>query len=426
MRGKNMILILAAVLFLAPALMAQPPDAFTLRRAVTLAVQNSPELALARVRGTVAQRHAGLSRSAFLPNLYTGAGAAYSRGFPLGAPSVFQLNFAQSLFNAPLRGELRAAEERARAEELGIEQARDAVIVRAASAYLELVKVRHSLRLLREEQASAGRVAGVTRERAGEGLELPIEVTRAQLTSARIAQRILQFEGREDWLEGELRALTGMPAGAPVEVAEEELPAPEELAVTDLVARALAQNPELRAAEHERRAREHRWKGERGGYLPTLDVITQYSVFSRHNNYDDFYAKFERHNITAGMTVRIPIFASERKATVALARSEFDAAEVELRAKRAEIERAVRAQARAAREHEAGRGVARLELQLAQEDLRVTQARFDEGRANLRDLEKARLEEHDHWRAFLDAEFARQRAQLELWRSTGQLAKLFP
>jgi len=421
-----MILILAAVLFLAPALMAQPPDAFTLRRAVTLAVQNSPELALARVRGTVAQRHAGLSRSAFLPNLYTGAGAAYSRGFPLGAPSVFQMNFAQSLFNAPLRGELRAAEERARAEELGVEQTRDAVMVRAASAYLELVKVRHARRLLREEESSAGKVAGVTRERAAEGLELPIEVTRAELTAARIRQRLLQLEGREEWLESELRALTGLPHGTPLEVAEEDLPPAAELPAADLVAQAMANHPAIRAAEHERRAREHRWRGERGGYLPTLDVITQYSNFSRHNNYDDFYAKFERHNVTAGVTVRIPIFASARKATVALARAEFDAAGIELEQKRAEIERAVRQQARQSREYDAARQVARLELELAQENLRVTQARFDEGRANLRDLEQARLEEHDRWRAFLDAEFDRQRAQLELWRSTGQLAKLFP
>jgi outer membrane protein TolC len=89
------------------------------------------------------------------------------------------------------------------------------------------------------------------------------------------------------------------------------------------------------------------------------------------------------------------------------------------------LEADVQRQARQAREFDAEREVARLELKLAQENVRVLQAQFDEGRANLRDLEKARLEENDKWRAYLDAGFARQLAQLELMRTTGQLAKVF-
>ncbi len=68
--------------------------------------------------------------------------------------------------------------------------------------------------------------------------------------------------------------------------------------------------------------------------------------------------------------------------------------------------------------------MARLELQLAQESLRVLQAQFQEGRTSLRDLEKARLEESDRWLAFLEADYGRQKAQLEVLRSTGQLARL--
>ena len=58
-----------------------------------------------------------------------------------------------------------------------------------------------------------GSGAGVTRARAREGLELDVEVTRAELTAARIEQRILQLEGREDALESDLCRLTGAPAG---------------------------------------------------------------------------------------------------------------------------------------------------------------------------------------------------------------------
>ena len=53
-----------------------------MREAVTLALQNSRDLALARVQYNVALNAAGLDRAAFLPNLYTGSGAAYTYGFP--------------------------------------------------------------------------------------------------------------------------------------------------------------------------------------------------------------------------------------------------------------------------------------------------------------------------------------------------------
>jgi outer membrane protein TolC len=110
---------------------------------------------------------------------------------------------------------------------------------------------------------------------------------------------------------------------------------------------------------------------------------------------------------------------------VALARTDLNAAELELKNKRNDLEIEVRRQARRTRELDAGREVARLGLQLAQEGLHVLQAQFQEGRASLRDLEKARLEESQKWMEFLEADYNRQQAQLELLRTTGQLARTF-
>jgi len=408
-----------------PARAQQPPERLTIRRAVILALQNSREMALARIQHSVADRSAGLAGSAFLPNLYTGSGAAYTNGFPLGAPTIFNLSYVQTVFNAPLRGEYRAAEARAEAQRLGIDQMRDAVIVRTVAAYLELVKVRHSLGLLRQERTSAQKILDVARARAAEGFELPVEVTRAQLSAARVEQRLVQMEGREEVLETDLRNLLGLPYDQLIEVEREALPIDRIQPTPQLIQLAMDNNLEIRQAEHRRRAQEHRLKGERGGYWPTLDLVGQYGIFTRFNNYDEFYNRFERHNVTLGVQARIPIFSSRTSSAVKLARTELTAAELELKNKRADVEMRVRKQVRGIREGETGREVARLELQLAQEDLRVAQAKFEEGRASLRDLEKARLEEHNKWMAFLDAEFALQQAQLDLLRTTGQLASVF-
>ena len=408
---------------------AQGPEKLTLKRAVALALQNSRELALARAQQTVGEKGAGVYRSLFRPNLYTGSGAAYSSGFPQtpggAAPSVFNLSYVQTVFSPPLRGQLRAAEDRAEVQRLGVERTRDAVILRTVSAYLELGKVRHSLNLLRAERESAGKILEVTRERSREGLELPIEVTRGELSLARIEQRIVRHEGREEVLERELRSLTGLPPAQRIEATPEDFPVLAEPPVHELVELALANNIELKQAEYERRAWEHRLQGERGGYWPSVDVVGHYGIFSRINNFDEFFRRFDRHNLNLGVQVRIPIFSARTSAAVAEAQSELTAADLEWKNKRADLETEVRRQARRVRELDSAREVARLELKLAQENLRLLQARFEEGRVNLRDLEQARLEENDRWMGFLDANYERQQAQLELLKTAGQLPRVF-
>jgi outer membrane protein len=272
---------------------------------------------------------------------------------------------------------------------------------------------------------SAQKIVDLTRDRKSEGLELPMELTRVQLSAARVEQLIVHLEGREDALEADLRGMMGLPADQPIEVAPEELPVGGDQSVRDLIAMALANNVELKQAEAERRAREHRLRGERGGYWPTVDLVSEYSLYSKSNNFDQFFRRFQRNGVNFGVAVRIPIFSARTSAEVALAKSNLSAAEIELKTKRSDLEREVRRQAHRTRELEANREVARLALQLAQENLRVLQAQFEEGRLNLREVEKARLEESDKWMAFLDSDYERQQAQLELLRTTGQLARVF-
>jgi outer membrane protein len=398
----------------------------TLKEAVSLAVGNSRDLALARLQYGILQREAGVTRSAFRPNFYTGTGAAYTSGFPLmsggGVPAIFSLSYDQQIFNPPLKGEQRAAEQRAEGQRLSMDGVRDAVMVRAALVYLELAKVRHALELMRSERLSAGRILDAMRDRAEAGRELPVEVTRARLTGARIEQRLAQMEDREDSLSGELRDMMGLPQDLPIEVSTENIPGAAADEAKDLVAQAMANNIELKQAETERRAREEKLKGQRGGYWPTFALTGQYNVLSRINNYTEFFNKFQRNNVIFGLEIRIPIFASRTSAEVAFAQADLNAANLALQKKRSELSLDVRRKARLVREADLGGDVARLELQLAQENLHILQMQFDQGRGSLKDLEAAHLDENDKWMSYLDANYARQQAQLELLRTTGQVA----
>jgi outer membrane protein TolC len=109
---------------------------------------------------------------------------------------------------------------------------------------------------------------------------------------------------------------------------------------------------------------------------------------------------------------------------VAFARANLTASQMSVENKRTQVSLDVRHKARQAREMDQGREVARLELELAQQNLQILQAQFEQGRASVRDVEGAQLDENDKWMAFLDADFARQQAQLDLLESTGEVAKL--
>jgi outer membrane protein TolC len=323
------------------------------------------------------------------------------------------------------RGQQHAAEERAKNQKLEIDRIRDDVIVRAAGSYLELADVKHSLDLMRNEESSAEKILGVTRDRVNANQELPIEITRSQLTLARTRERIVKLESRVEALSQRIRNLTGIPDDQPVDVDTEGSSFTIDQQESEIADLAIQNDPSIQEAENERAARQRILQGSRLSYLPTVDIVGQYSILTKFNNYGEFYKTFQRNNVNLGVQITIPLFAAKTSANVALAKSQLQEAELSVGAKRQEVRVNIQEKSSNMREVEATREVARLDLQLAQETLQLVQARLDQGRATLQDVEQARLDESDKWIAFLDADFARQQAQLTLLQATGQLAKVF-
>lgn len=413
----------------------QDASLLTLRQAVTLALQNSREVKLAQVQYNVAMGEVGVNRAAFLPNLYTGAGLAYTHGFPSlpggRAPSIFELDYTQAFFNPLLKSQQHAAEERAKSVKIELDRTRDNVRIETASAYLELAKVRHSLDLLRNEQISGQRILEVVRERIAANQELPIEATRTQLELARINQRVIKLEDREQALEAQLHDLTGISDTQAIQVETEEQSFTDALTAgtaaiqAQMVDLALKSDTNLAEAENERAAREQVFRGAKLSRWPTIDIVGQYAILSKFNNYAEFYKTFERNNVNAGIEVQIPLFAAKTGASITLAKRQLDEAELNVGTKRQQVRADVQQKAHSLRELDADREVARLDLQLAQENLQLDQAKYNQSRATLQELEQARLDESDKWVAFLDADFAREQAQLSLLQATGQLAQVF-
>jgi outer membrane protein TolC len=405
-----------------------PTAKLTLKSTVELAVRNSRDLQLAKLEAGLAGKTVDVDRAQFRPNLYTGSGYEYSSGFPLapggGVPAAFELSYQEAIFNPLARGRQHADEERAKAQTANLDSVRDSVMVRAATAYLELSKVRHALDLLRNEQVDAQKIGDLARERIAGGYELPIEQTRADLNSARVQQRIAHEEGREDALEDQLRDMLGLVPDQPIELVTEDLPPAAEQPIGELVAQAVANSPDVRQAEAEQRAKADILRGTRNDRWPTIDLVGDYAVLSNTNHYTEYFNKFSRNNVNIGVQVTIPVYAARASATISQAQADVHVAEVQAKSKKSQVEIQVRSQAHLMRELEMSSNVARLDFKLAQQNLEVIQAQADQGRAALRDLEQAHLTESDKWLAFLDAEFQRQQAELALLQATGQVSKI--
>ncbi len=407
---------------------AQGSPELSLAQAVSLAEANSRDLALARIRYTMAQNEARVARSPFLPEVDAGSNLAYSTGFPVALsaqpPSLIQVTYTQVAFDASLWGQYRARQERAKGMEIDIARARDTVIVSTATTYLELAKARHSVELLRNETASAQKIVTYMRERASTGMELPIEVTRSELAAARIEQHIVLLTGRIQILTDELHNLTGLAPEKFEAISTDGLPEIEQPA-QDRVQNAVDNNQLIKEMKFERNARQDVLKSARGGYWPTVDLVGQYNLFAKFNNYQQYYSSFQQNNFGIGVLIRIPLFSSKTSSSVALARSQLAETDLTLGKLHDDAEVEAKQGALKVADQDAALKVARLELKLAQESLALIQSRFDQGQATLKDLEQARLDEGEKWLAFLDFDFAHQQAELALMQITGRLSQVF-
>ena len=79
---------------------------------------------------------------------------------------------------------------------------------------------------------------------------------------------------------------------------------------------------------------------------------------------------------------------------------------------------------REAQRAQSAASVARLDLDLAREQLSVDLALMQEGRLGLREVEQARTLENSKWIAFYDAQYSVERARLSVLKITGGLLAL--
>jgi outer membrane protein TolC len=426
----HVIVVAAWIVALPATLLAQDSTAgkdkpLAFRTAIELALKNSTTSGLSqadlqRARATVTQ-----SRDVFLPQTMLGAGLGASYGFPLSlegaAPALFNVNFQGALFNLAQRNYLKAARSDAEGTTAQNADRRNEVIMETALDYVQLDLLESSLSIQKEQQQAAQKFQDIVAQRVQAGLDSQVDATRAKLAGARTRMDIAQTQAAADQLRMRLSQLTGLPA-ASIQTSTETIPSmPGVSQDQDLAGEAVKNNPVVKVADATAQAKYFRAEAERKQLYPSVDYVGQYALLSRFNNYDQFFLKFQRNNITAGVAIRFPFFNPVQRAAAEVAKAEAAKSRKDAQNVKDQVSTETLKLQRSVQQLAAAREVAQLEHQLSQSDIESTHAKIESGAASIKDEVNARVTEHEHYTAYLNSSFELDRAQIQLMRQIGQL-----
>ncbi len=417
--GRNIVLLLMSLI---PATLIAEP--IPLKRAVELALSHSTTTAIAAAD----EQHAFAAyrelRNNYIPQGTVGSGLGKSWGFPLSlegaAPSLVNFTATSALYNPALREAMRAARVDSQAVTAQTKDQRNQVIQDTVLSYASLSRWEQRIGRLQDEQAAAMKLEEAMAERVKEGIESPLERTKARLTAARLHLRLTEAQGSADVLREHLAKLTGLPAPS-IETMADSLPAFPALPQDEDLRAKVDSNPAVEAAVQHARAQYLRAKAEHRAMLPSFDFATQYARLTRYNNYDVFFASYEPNNASIGVVIRFPFLNFAQREHAKAADAEALKAKKQSEAAKNQVSEETLKLQRTVRQMEAAQEVAELEYEVAESNLDALQTRVDAGTASLRDLGDVRTQANGRFLALQDTKFELQQARVGLMRSTGQL-----
>jgi outer membrane protein TolC len=421
------------VLIVALAAGAAQAEPVTLQRAVELAIARAAQTGVATANQAKARATYREARSPFLPQVGVGSGLGASYGYPLSiegaAPSIFNINYQSFLYNAAQREMMRSAQAGVEAAEASAEGARRDAVLETTVSYVQLNAIVARLSTIQGQLQQAASLVVVVEARVEEGVEAKQELTRARLVEAQARMTLADAHGAAAVLRQRLSQLTGIPAEGLETIPESIREVPDAARENELLAKALAASTAVRTAEHEARSKQLRAQGEHKLMYPSVDVAAQYGLFSRYNNYDDFFQRFQRNNATVGLVIRFPFLNSLQRAAAESADADAVLARRQAEATRNQVSTETLELARAAQQLAAAEEVARLQYELAQAQVEATEARMESAAPPVaggapvspRDLLLARIEAGRLYSSVLDTGFELQKTRLQLLRAVGRL-----
>jgi outer membrane protein TolC len=253
---------------------------------------------------------------------------------------------------------------------------------------------------------------------------LPLELKRADVNLAMSQQRLDSARLDADYYEMMLAVTLGYPATDRVK--PEASPTPvlaTPASETQAAEIALKNNREMRQMQENLLAKELDYKSIKAQRLPKVDLVAQYELFTKQN-YTQFFPsnKFQYNNAQIGASITVPLLmGSASKAYAEQAATDLEKLRVQAQQLRSRIVSNTQRDYQQEQKAEQIQKLARMQLDLAREQVSVLLAQYNEGRVPMSRLEQARAQESDQWIALYDSEAQVIRAKLAILRETGTL-----
>ncbi len=392
---------------------------------VDLALRNSHSVHIAEADQQRTRAIWMETRDIYIPSFSVGSGLGYSYGFPLGSPTLFNVQSQFLAFSFSQPDYVRSAHAAAKASTLNLKDQRRQVILDASVTYIELNKTLAEIQALQQAMSDTDKLVSVVQDRFDAGLESKMDLTQAKLTRAQIQLQKIHLEDHADELRGHLSGLTGLDPNA-ITPAASSVPRLPDLDFQGLLSKE-NEAPAVQAALATANARMYEaWGDKRAENRPIVYGAFQYARFASFNGYDQYYLHFSPNNVGVGINATWPLFdrIKHAKAEESAAIAKHDRQQAEL----AKIQNSENnlALVHSLRELEAQEQVADLQQQLAQDTLTATVTQMNQGGTNGQPVtpqqaDQYRVEERTRFVGLQDAQFNVTKVKLDLLSAMGEL-----
>lgn len=424
-----------AILFMAclaaSTLPAGETHSLTLKQAVALALRQSPEVVMARLDLEKAQLGVRVARDPFIPKVYAGSGLAYTYGYPNtiegSAPSILQVRTDMAIYNRSRSYDLAKARENARGIAFDAQSKTDDIVYRTASIFLDAQDASRGIELANHEIESLLRVRDIVASRIQEGRELPLAGRRAEVDLARARQNLQVLTANLSYYQGSLAMVLGFPPGDRVEtIADDSLAASLEKSQPssgdDAAQSALSSSRSLKSLESQLASKSLEIRSQRAARLPQVNLVAQYALFLK-STYQGYYTgNFQRNNAQLGVDITLPLLVgSAASAQAAQAEADVQHIREQVLLERNRVSLDARRAFDDIKTLDSARNLAKLDLEVARDQLSLLLSQMDEGRASTQQVDLARVAEQEKWSAFYSADSQLELARMNLLRQTGSL-----
>ena len=252
----------------------------TLKQALDRALEQNPDVLLARLDQQKARDQILIAKDPFYPKVYGGGGYAWTNGYPTSIngnpPSIFQATTDMALFDRQQSYKVAAAKEGLRGSAFDVTKRQEEAAYQVALLFLDAEQASHSFEAAQQQIDSLTKVKQMVDVQVSEGRELAHESTRAKLTLSRAKHSADVLHENLIVAETALAEVLGFAPDDRVRAAQEEraalaLPVSEDASIEE----ALEHSPDLRRLESNMQMRMLDIKGFHAARLPKVNLVAQ-------------------------------------------------------------------------------------------------------------------------------------------------------